>query len=219
MRTDREWIKWIDSSGKNEPPPDYYCPDKKIMMEVMRIDNHAFENDKNKIINPTISRESKVVREIKNELNLSENVSVFANVDTELITYEDHNYRYYKKNFIRVIKKHKKKIQKYRENHEGYKLIFFLFDESSGVYGQMKNKKDGNQLIVGEMVQVQVHLHWVDQCFVEIINNLNIDYFIWYSPFKIATGNQLPKVCVYDVNNMSLDMIEYNENCMISSEI
>ena len=40
--------KWINSSGKNDPPPDFYNDKKKLMMDVMRIDDHAYINKKGK---------------------------------------------------------------------------------------------------------------------------------------------------------------------------
>lgn len=51
-----EWKKWIDSSSKSAPPPDFYNETNKIMMDVMRIDDHAYENGKGKIINPTLQK-------------------------------------------------------------------------------------------------------------------------------------------------------------------
>lgn len=32
------WGKWVDTSGKNDPPPDFYCDEYGLMMDVMRID-------------------------------------------------------------------------------------------------------------------------------------------------------------------------------------
>ena len=32
---------WIDSSGKDQPTPDFYNEKDKIMMEVMRVDDHG----------------------------------------------------------------------------------------------------------------------------------------------------------------------------------
>ena len=33
---------WIDSSGKDQLPPDFYNDKDKIMMEVMRVDDHGY---------------------------------------------------------------------------------------------------------------------------------------------------------------------------------
>lgn len=52
--------KWVISSGKADPSPDFYCDEFAIMMEVMRVDDHAYKNRKGKVINSTNARESKV---------------------------------------------------------------------------------------------------------------------------------------------------------------
>ena len=38
----RKWTKWLDTSAKNELPPDFYNDNLKLMMDVMRIDDHAY---------------------------------------------------------------------------------------------------------------------------------------------------------------------------------
>ena len=53
-----EWEKWVDSSAKNDPPPDFYNETNKIMMDVMHIDDHVYENEKGRIINPTLQKEN-----------------------------------------------------------------------------------------------------------------------------------------------------------------
>ena len=39
----RRWEKWIDSSAKDAPPPDFYNDNEQIMMDVMRVDDHGFK--------------------------------------------------------------------------------------------------------------------------------------------------------------------------------
>lgn len=49
--------EWIDSSGKNDPPPDFYDNKHKLMMDVMRIDDHAYIDEKGRIQNKTLQHE------------------------------------------------------------------------------------------------------------------------------------------------------------------
>lgn len=42
------WTQWRDSSGKADPPPDFYSNDHGYMMDVMRVDDHGFRNKKGK---------------------------------------------------------------------------------------------------------------------------------------------------------------------------
>lgn len=37
------WSKWTDASAKDVPPPDFYCDEIHLMMEVMRVDDHGFK--------------------------------------------------------------------------------------------------------------------------------------------------------------------------------
>ena len=53
IHTEALWKNWINSSGKSDPPPDYYLPKDELMMDVMRVDDHAFVDKKGKIQNPT----------------------------------------------------------------------------------------------------------------------------------------------------------------------
>lgn len=39
---------------------------------------------------------------------------------------------FYKKNFTRVLQKHDDSAELYRKNHPGFRLIYFIMDESSG---------------------------------------------------------------------------------------
>ena len=47
--------KWIDSSSKQALPPDFYSDKHKIMMELMAINDSAYEKD-GKIYNPEKKR-------------------------------------------------------------------------------------------------------------------------------------------------------------------
>lgn len=51
---------WVDSSGKGDPPPDFYSNHFNLMMEVMRVDDHGFIGEKGGIVNPTRALESKL---------------------------------------------------------------------------------------------------------------------------------------------------------------
>lgn len=56
-----QWKQWVDTSAKNELPPDFYNDKLKLMMDVMRIDDHAYVDEKGIVINRHNERESKLV--------------------------------------------------------------------------------------------------------------------------------------------------------------
>ena len=94
-----KWGKWVNSSGKSDPPPDFYSDEFKCMMDVMRIDDHSFKNKKGKLINPTNRNESSIQIELSKSglLDMFPNARLIVNPDTKLSTQENHNYVFYKK--------------------------------------------------------------------------------------------------------------------------
>lgn len=220
-----EWLQWTSSAGKADPPPDYYCEASQYMMDVMRVDDHTYKNKKGKLVNPTNIKESKIQTKLieKGIPEMFPNVDkVIVNAVTDLPTHEDHNYKYYKKNFVRIIKEHIKKIELYRSNHPDYKLVFFVFDESSG-YIQLKEEIKQRKITYPRDIFCGIpHLCFWDEDFLNIIIESDIDFLIWYSPFKLLNTEygylDLPHVCIYDVKSINIETIKYNENCMVSFE-
>ena len=104
---------WVNSSGKNDPPPDFYDNKHKLMMEVMRIDDHAYADSRGKIQNKTLQREGEIFKNINQPER--DDIKLFIVGDTKLPTKEDHNFGRYYKNFERVFKEHEKKIREYAE--------------------------------------------------------------------------------------------------------
>lgn len=223
---DSQWEKWVNSSGKAEPPPDFYCDEFALMMEVMRIDDHAYTNGKGKVVNHVNARESKMQKELQDSGIVEQfpNLKyVICNPKTELETKEDHNYTFYVSNFIRTIEDHVKKINLYRRNHPNFKLIFFIMDESSA-YMQAINPSDTlDRVYEGRMMQGTLHQYWEDEAFVRAIYNSEVDYLIWFTPWKyiqLQEGGHLhvPKTFVFDIKRMSIQTQKYNPELMVSSE-
>lgn len=136
------WKNWIYSGGKSDLPPDFYSDNCKLMMDVMRVDDHTHKV-KGKFINETNAKESKIQNELKSS-GLKDNfpnANFIVNAITDLPTEKDHRYLWYKEMFTRVLSEYNKKVELYNKNHPGYKIIFFVFDESSQ-YFQTYSKAD-----------------------------------------------------------------------------
>ncbi len=220
--SDKEWSRWTDSSGKDMPPPDFYNDHEGLMMEVMRVDDHGFRK-KGKVINPSLVREHEIERELRESGFLGQfpdSFQLLINADSGLTTTEDHNYTYYRDNFRRIVEDHKAKIANYKKNHPGYKMIFFVFDESSA-YVLME--KVPEQFAVGQMARGEAHLWFADKRFVEIFHNSEIDYLIWFAPYKLiqtrGRAPVLPVACVFDCNKINYQLTEYDPSHMVSSEV
>ena len=224
IHSKRKWKKWIDTSSKKELPPDFYNPSSKLMMDVMRIDDHTHVDDKGNIVNPHNKRESEILEEMisKNPYvkDAAEKGHVFIVPRTNLPTDEDHNYNFYIDCFKRVINKHINKIKKYRENHPGYKVIFFILDEASPYikcFDEVRIKR------VGDSIFAQPHYWWLDSNMVSCFKDTEIDYVIWMTPFKHFDSDEkveLPEATVYNVKKINCkDLIDYKPEEMQSLEL
>lgn len=220
-----QWKDWINSSGKDAPPPDFYNDKLQLMMDVMRVDDHTFIGKKGKPVNPTNARESQIQKKL-HELGIFQIFpnakAIQVNAITDLPTYEDHNYEFYLSNFKRIVQNHIDSIELYKKNHPGYKTIFFIMDESSG-YVQVTDKslvKRG--LKQGESFQALPYGHFYDQNFVDVFRNSAVDYVIWFSPYKVICATSpfnLPSVCFYDVQKLDgEDFVDYPSEYIMSQE-
>lgn len=220
----RSWKKWTNSSGKSELPPDYYNEKDKIMMDVMRIDDHAFVNEDGRVINPHNQRESKLIKELSEKSPSLKEAAIEGRLiiipDSGLRGYQDHNYDFYIKNFQRVIEKHITKIPLYQHSHPNFKTIFLIFDESSP-YMQCLDEKRPTK--AGEIFFAEPHLWWLDNNMIKIIKDSKIDYLVWVTPFKYFDSVEkvvLPQAVIYDVSKIKYDkLIKYKNNDMQSAEM
>lgn len=223
IHNQQKWkTHWINSSAKNALPPDFYSDKYKLMLEVMRVDDHGYKKN-GKYRNPTYERERELENNIRGCVSdergyISSDIFIVAN--TGLPSEEDHNYNFYLENFKRVIEKHRKKIAKYKQNHPGYKVLFYVFDESSAYF--LAKDKTAKTPKPGEIVLGEHHLYWRDKAFLSAFMETEIDYVIWYTPFKmIATVEpciELPKVCFFYCKKQIEKNIEYDIERMVSVE-
>ena len=219
------WLKWTDSSGKGDPPPDFYCNELQLMMDVMRVDDHGFISERGKTVNPTRAKENEIIKELRNKnvFVANPNIKLQVLASTDLPTEEDHNYIFYRDSFKRTIESHIRKIVRYKENHPNFKTIFFVFDESS-LYFEIDSKE--RQLQVGEAFEGIPHLWFEDEEFVKTFSDSEIDYLIWYTPYKHCTAYavedvshlNLPQAVIYDLKHIDIPLTVYNSALMESAE-
>ena len=216
---------WTDSSGKSDPPPDFYSDKYKLMMDVMRVNDHEKRGKKGKLYNPSMAHEQEMYMELEQAGIIKQfpNAKVFLTGQTQLPTYEDHNYNLYLKCFNRVVSKHIDNIPLYKENHPGYKVIFLLFDESSAYFEANMNIDPMKQLIKGERMEGRPHFYFLDKAFLDAFTRKEIDYLFWFTPYKmfenITPPIELPNLCVYDLSKEHEYCMEYDVSKMSSVEI
>ncbi len=227
IHSERKWKYWTNNSGKADPPPDFFSDKYNLMMEVMRVDDHAHYNQKGKIVNPVNQRESEIQKDIRKKILAHNpnhdfsNTIIYVNALSNLPTNEDHNYIYYYSNFDRVLKKHIDNIHLYKKNHPNKKLILFVFDESTG-YLQVQDEelaKKGPTAL--ERYRAKPVAHFFDRRFLEVFCHSEVDFLVWCTPYKMFHGSvfQLPKICVFDLKKDYIrKSIDYPQNLIISSE-
>lgn len=216
-----KWLLWTNSANKGDPPPDFYCSDAQIMMEVMRVDDHTFVGKKGGVVNETNARESKIQRELRQLFPNTNNIVV--NAVTDLPGKEDHNYVRYLESIKRVTAQHIKHIELYRKNHPGFKLVFLIFDESSAYFETSNQEVIQNGIKEGQPVEGRKHFFFYDKTLLESLRDVDVDYLLWFAPFKrffnVDESEQLPSVCFYDLKKLSWDnLIEYPCGNMVSME-
>ena len=87
-----KWRNWTNSSGKSDPPPDYFSKTYGLMMDVMRTDDHTRLNKHGKAVNPTNQKEAQIQKELAENgfLDMFPHVDgVLVNAVTDLPSRED----------------------------------------------------------------------------------------------------------------------------------
>lgn len=213
---------WSNSSGKNDPPPDMYSDKYNLMMDIMRVDDHATTNKKGKIFNSYRVKENKIFNEIKkwtknNKINFNGNIIV--NSITDLSTDEDHSYKKYLNEFSRVVKKHDDSNELYVQNHPTKSLIYFIFDESSAYFTSEEEKMISK---AGETVHGKLHIFFYDKNFIDVLKKSKADYILWYAPFKqfrSLENAELPKAVILTKKYLkNIQNINYDITKMYSIE-
>lgn len=187
----KKYKKWINSSGKDDSPPDFYSNKYHLMMDAMAINDVEYIKN-NKVINEQKKRQHILLQNYlgRDYRKIRDDITVYYNYD---LSRDKHSYENYKSSFKRIIEKHKDSIPLYKKNHHEYKLVFYLFDESV----EYSEYKDGKSII---------HVCFNDRFFMDIIKKLDVDFVVWLSHVKYVEKNnkeiKIPRAAVYEVKNL-----------------
>ena len=101
---------WKNTSGKSELPPDFYNEKLKLMMEVMRIDDCGYVDNKGKIQNLSLQKEGKIYKKFFKEID-RDDLSIFINTNPIPSTPKENcSMKKYYDNFRRIFNDHNSKI-------------------------------------------------------------------------------------------------------------
>ena len=201
LHREKRFQKWINSSGKDVPPPDFFSEKFKYMLEVMRVDDFVKGNQSPNALESAFFKNVENTLRENGQPSLKE-LNIQMMVIPDMKNASENSYATYVENFRRVVKKHLEKIPDYRRNHPEYKLGFLVFDESAG-YLQVEDpsiKRKPGDLISGTM-----HSFYYDRSFIEVFDEQDLDFLIWMAPNKNLPENPnvFPEVIVFDLKGHS----------------
>lgn len=208
---------WIDSSGKDVPPPDFHNNKHRVMMEVMRIDDCVNELNGKHVANSFQRANDFMNKYFGKGYKTKLDGSLFFTSDTR--NNKEYNFKGYFNNFKEVIMKHSDKVEKYRNNYPKCDdVILFVFDESN-CYVQVTDEAD----LKRERPQGVTITHncFIDSKFLEIIKSVQADYVIWFGYYKVFFHKgrriKLPRACIYDVKHMKANGYKYDHRKMVKT--
>ncbi len=208
------WEGWCFSNGHADPPPDFYCVDSKMMIDVMRIN----DNEHRKSYNPAMIKERKIERELKEKgIDASK---LFLNVDTGVSKDDFHSYNKYIKMANRVFQKHIESIPLYRKNHPGYKLGYLIFDESAQYIESINSLEKQKSYITGQCCGYP-HIPIIDKNLMQRLIKSDVDFLIWFNPYKYFEGRmeQINPVFIQDTRFPEIIKLkDYDEEVMVCAE-
>lgn len=169
---------WEDRSGKDVPPPDFINHGQHDMLEAMRVDDHERPGDKMGFVNPSRAHESELIRQYEHEFRemldmATDDARLTIIGKTSLPTVEDHDYGMYLDGFRRIVEKHARHADSYRDNYPGYKLVFYVFDETTGYLESAESIK--NEIHEGDCLRGQPHYFFADAAFLDVIRSSKAD--------------------------------------------
>ena len=210
----KEWDVWTLNNGHDRPPPDFYSEAHKLMFDVMRINDSERQivttKGKTKKKNPILAKEARIMQEIKAAFPDVENRNIFINVMPDGNFDESHNYKQYCEHANRVFDSHIKSIPLCRHLHPTFKMGFLVMDETES-YFMHQNIIDAYAAFDPNkqyLVNGYPHIPINDRRIMQTLLDNDIDFVIWYMPYKHREGSPLqpPKLVFYDLCCKKVEM-------------
>lgn len=205
----KQWSKWTANNSHSAEPPDYFSQDLRLMFDVMRINDSettiTTKRGKTKYYNPILEKEQTQIHEIKKSFPNMLDENIFVNVAPDGDYDKIHNYQNYYKHAQKVFAAHISRIPKCKELHPKFKMGFLVMDETES-YLQHKSIVDAvSPYDSSKTYQVldTPHIPFMDERFMRCLIDANLDFLIWYMPYKYnkKMTSQPPQVCFIDLNN------------------
>ncbi len=213
---DDAWEKWFDNSSNTNHPPDFYSDFFKLMMEAMVVNDNEeilLEGNKQIILDREMMRQGQIKNDFVKYVRDNKLEDTFKHLGLFISTSQEpfeHSYTNYLSYMKRVVSEHVKKIDDYRRNHPGKKLIFFVYDTSTYYQYIMINHENE--------VNIISHEWFTDEKLLNNFKETNIDYLLWFTPYKRSDLDPcLPLAVLIDIRK-EIDCQEYNPKYVVLPE-
>lgn len=208
--------KFTENNGHDALPPDFYSDEFSCMFDVMRINDSEIK----KSYNPVKIRERKAEKDIKESGildGMNPNVNIFINSDSD--NDKEHTLKNYIKNCNRVMSEHIEKIGIWKSEHPDIKHKgLLIFDETECYFeGYVKRAYADQYVFMWDASKPLVlHKPWMDLSFVKNAYDSELDFIIWFCPYKShgslwqQTRYDYPDLVILDTRFPRIDYIQYD---------
>lgn len=216
--------KFTENNGHDALPPDYYSNEFSCMFDVMRVNDSEIK----KSYNPVKIRERNAEKDLKESGLLDKinpNATVFVRSESDDV--REHTMKNYKRNCNRVMSEHIKKLYIWGKEHPNIKHKgLLIFDETECYFegyvryafaDQYKYMWDATKPLV-------LHKPWEDKSFIENAYNSDLDFIIWFCPYKThgalsqyTIHNNYPDLIILDTRFQRQNYTSYNESMLESA--
>ena len=208
-------------NGHDQLPPDFCSTTFGIMFDALRVNDTETVSEKGKFTNNKFARERKIEKELK-QLGIDiDDGRMFCN--SEYVDFKEHSLLNFSNQAKRTIDEHINKIHIWKDELPNIKYKgLFIFDES-GLYFEgdcipAETPAENSQwLFISKHNPPHIYYPWLDKNIMQSICDSELDFVVWYCPYKHSTITQqtkasYPSITILDVRyGKSLLEYIYNE--------
>lgn len=214
--------KFTENNGHDALPPDYYSNEFSCMFDVMRVNDSEIK----KSYNPVKVRERNVEKGLKESGLLDKinpNATVFVRSESDDV--REHTMKNYKRNCNRVMSEHIKKLYIWEKEHPNIKHKgLLIFDETECYFeGYVRYAfADQYEYMWDATKPLVLHKPWEDESFIGDAYNSDLDFIIWFCPYKTHgalwkdTHYNYPDIIILDTRFHRQNYTHYNESMLES---
>ena len=218
LRYIKDIKSFTSNNGHGDLPPDYYSDKYSIMFDVLRVN----DTEVKKTYNP-LKIEERKIRQLAKEQELLDlpNIAPVLEVD-EPDDVNAHTYQKYCKQASRTIGEHIRKIPLWIKEHPAIKNKGLLvFDETEFCFEGSITSVGHGQFLYRYKSPLIIHEAWNDENFVKQIYEADLDFVIWFCPYKpygkipMKYNINYPAIVIVDTRFQRTNYKEYDYSSLV----